>query len=181
MYTEGFTIKSPTCTYMCVVLYHTCTCSIHHINNTQQSHSTRTQGQPSHVKIPTTTGTCTHLSPNQISFPVYKYWLKHIFSLNPIYVNLYCFSSDMCIPRTLAALDLCIETVYTFLSGLSQLVLPLLSVYWRPKYHTSLSPIVRETCSNSCLPRDFACHEEREREREGERGREREREREGGI
>lgn len=34
---------------------------------------------------------------------------------------------------------------------------PLASSYWSPKYHVSLSPIVRHTRSNKSLPVDFHC------------------------
>jgi len=42
--------------------------------------------------------------------------------------------------------------ILTFLYNLIQVRSPLLSVYWRPKNHTSRSPMVFTTWSNSCFP-----------------------------
>ena len=40
----------------------------------------------------------------------------------------------------------------TFFSSFNQVENPVLSTYWRPKYHTSRRPIVLTTWSKSCFP-----------------------------
>lgn len=39
---------------------------------------------------------------------------------------------------------------------------PFVSVYLKPKYHTSLTPSVRVTSSNKLFPVDLACVDEKE-------------------